>query len=110
MVALTEGERLLIERRRLGENQSQAAKRHGVRFDTYSWWERDLRSGDRPHVKIGKLSRGETCFILRRRLGLTRKQVADKVGVSGFWITQMEKEKANSTRLGEFWDVTTAGQ
>lgn len=109
MVALTEGERLLIERRRKEENQSQAAKRYGVRFDTYSWWERDLRSQDVPHAEVGKLTRGETCYILRRRAGLTRKQVAEGIGVSSFWITQMEKEKTKSNRLGKYWDVTTAG-
>ena len=100
---LTKGERLLLKRRRIGWNQTEYARYHAVKFDTYSLWERDLRK-DAPVVELGEITQSERYFILRRRSGKTLRWLACKVKCSITWYKKMEKCEVDDSRLKGFWD------
>jgi len=102
---LTNGEKLLIDRRRRDESQTEAAARLGVGRKIYAQWETDLKEG--PKVKGAFLLKlHEVCFLYRHRAGFTRKQVAKDLNVSEWWVTQMERgyPGAECGALVEYWE------
>lgn len=98
----TRGERLLIQRRRQGLTQRQAAAAYGHTLFGYRKWEND-QENETVNVRIGRLSDPEKCFLLRRRKGLTLPQLAAEVGCCRLWLNQMEKGTANPDRLIAYW-------
>jgi DNA-binding XRE family transcriptional regulator len=98
---LTNGERLILDRRRRKENQTQAAKRLGVDRKTLYLLETDQQES--PRVPIGKLKDHEIAFLYRRRAGLSRHELAKVFGVNIWWITRMERGELNCQRLLNFW-------
>lgn len=100
---LTKGERLIVARRRAGEGQGQAARRHGISHTRYSRWERDL-DDSAPNVLIGQLQPHERCLLLRRRVGYGQDRVAQEMGVCKEWLRQMEKGVGNCARLVQYWE------
>jgi DNA-binding XRE family transcriptional regulator len=100
---LTPSERLLIQRRRDGNTQPKAAAAMGVSEWHYRMIEAGNRPGSCPTVAIGKLMPYEAAFLMRRRRGIKRSELAKMIGVSCWWLTQMERGKTTSTRLIDFW-------
>lgn len=100
---LVPDERLIIERRRLGETQARAAKRYATTLYTYRRWEEG--GSDCPNPGIGRLEVHEACFIERRREKLPATVVAAGVGVSRWWITLMERGSEDPARLVAWWDA-----
>lgn len=99
---LSRGERLLVARRRRDESQVDAAARFDVSLYRYRQWETDEAKS--PHeLGLGKLDGFEACFLMRRRDGRSMAAVAKKVGVSRWWLCQMERGEVDSTRLVSFW-------
>jgi DNA-binding Xre family transcriptional regulator len=100
---LNPSERLLIDRRRRGLTQTQASQAWGFT----EWHFRMLEAGNRqsvcPRVRIGKLKPHESAFLMRRRKGIKRTELAKMIGISCWWLTQMERGQVNSKRLIEFW-------
>ncbi len=87
---LTAGERLMIDRRRRGETQAAAAKRHNVSRGHYASWE--LGRQDPPSVALRPALRlGEWCLVRRHRLGLTQAQLGERVGLCRLTIKRMER-------------------
>lgn len=74
-------------------------------FDQSVWEYRMAEAGKVPpmKVKLGKLEPHEAAVVMRRRAGMTRKQLAAILDVSGWWLTQMERGQVNSTRLIDYW-------
>ena len=99
---LTTGERLLIERRRIGQNQTEAATAYGLSEWQYRQCEED-KSDRIPAPPLGKLQDYEACTLMRRRAGLKRTELARKLGISGWWLTRMERGQIPADRLVEFW-------
>lgn len=99
---LTDSERLLIDRRRRGENQGQAARRLRITRFNYGRLERGI--GAIPKVKIGRLKSHETCLLYRRRAGWTQAQVAKELERCRWWINQMERGEAPCDELLWFWE------
>lgn len=99
MLRLTKGERLTVLRRRSGKTQAQAAKVADLTLNAYR--ERELNED--PDGRPLRLTPAEYCFVRRRRAGLTLDELAPKVGVSKWWICQMEKGRAPADRLVSFW-------
>lgn len=99
---LTLGERLLIDRRRRSEDQSEAAKQHGVTRTVYGTWERDVVAG--PAVKIGALEPYERCLLYRRRAGSTQEIVATGLERCRWWINKMESGEVDCTELMCYWE------
>ncbi len=100
---LKPGERLLLYRRRMNLNQTQAAEDWDTKPWTYRMWEGGNRTRDIPCPRLGGLKPHESCFITRRRAGMSRTQLAKALGVSNFWVTQMEKGAVSSDRLVKYW-------
>jgi DNA-binding XRE family transcriptional regulator len=106
---VTDGERLLLERRRHQESQRDAAARHGVSRYRYRRWEADSEDGA-PRVPLQRLREYEACFLLRRRTGTPLHELAAAAGVSRWWLCQMEYGQAPAARLVRFWGATLAGE
>ena len=105
--ALTRGERLLIDRRRRGENQGEAAERLGLTRTSYGAMERDLqpdllKPGQLP--KIGKLEVHERCLLYRRRVGKTQEEVALELKCCRWTVNQMERGLAPLHDLVSYWE------
>ncbi len=108
---LTAGERLLLERRRNGETQAQAARRHGVSRYCYRAWEDDSVSTGQPRPALRRLQPYEICYLLRRRNGQSLADFAADAGISPWWVTQMESGRAPLQRLQEYWqEAPSAGR
>lgn len=99
---LTNDERLLVQRRRLGETQDEAAERWGVSSWTYRCWERP-GNGAPLGIRIGRLQDHEICYLMRRQWGMSRKECAAAAGISQGWLTQMERGRIDCEPLIEFW-------
>jgi len=61
------------------------------------------RSRSCPRIRIGKLKPHEAAVTMRRRWGFKRTELAKQIGVSCWWLTQMERGRVNPKRLVEFW-------
>tara|TARA_R110002167_G_scaffold143958_2_gene333640 strand:- start:2983 stop:3303 length:321 start_codon:yes stop_codon:yes gene_type:complete len=99
---VTNGERLLIERRRADQNQTAAA----TSYDVSEWQYRQCESdeSDRiPAPPIGKLRDYESAMLMRRRQGMKRTELAAELGISGWWLTRMERGQIPADRLVNYW-------
>ena len=99
---ITRAERLLLDRRRRGEDQAAAARRLGVGIVLYKDWERGRRRFPR-RVALGKLRRWEELMLLRRRAGLTQGELASALGCTRRWVVLMESGRAPIRVLEEYW-------
>lgn len=104
---LTKGERLIIERRRDEHSQHQAAEAYEVSLYAYRQWEMDEEQSA-PMAPIGRLQPFEVCFIQRRRKGMALRDLAMALGLSRWWVTQMEYGRAACDRLIEYWSSQKA--
>ena len=101
---LTDGERLLLERKRRHQTQSEAAARYSVSPKLYGLWERDQR--EVPFTfrkKVFKMVQYERCLIRRRREDLTQAAVAKEMGCSRWWLNRMEQGQAPAGELAWYW-------
>lgn len=105
---LTEAERYLLDRRRKGENQTQAAARLGISRQKYNKLECGnlslLPERQVPAITIASLSGGERCLLYRRRLGLTQTALAAERSMSRYWINRQERDAVDSTDLICYWE------
>lgn len=100
--SLTNGERLLIDRRRALLSQKEAADAWSVSLYLYRRWEDD--KSDPPRTSVGRLEKFEVCLLKRRRSGLRVSDLAEKIGVSRWWLTQMERGEAPDDILVSWWE------
>ena len=98
----TKAERLLINRRRAGLTQPEAAESWGVSLYQYRRWE--LGSDAAPFVAVGWLRHHERCLLMRLRLKVSLRKVARDLGVSRWWVIKMERGDAPPDRLVEHWE------
>ena len=101
---LTNGERLLIDRRRSNQTQRDAAEEHGVTLYCYRRWETD-EYDDAPQVALHNLESYERCFLLRKRSGISLNDLSEAIGVCSWWLCKMEHGKENADRLIRHWAV-----
>ena len=99
---LTRGERVLIDRRRRGETQAQAAARYRVRRHVLSLWERDEKTP--PLIAIGRIECHERCLLYRRRSGFTQERIARDLKLSRWWVNKMERGLAPCDTLIWYWE------
>lgn len=97
-------EAIKIWRRRYDLSQEQAAQILGTTRDIYQLWERGTVQGPDPGITDYKPH--ELCFILRKRYKqFTGGQIADSIGVSRQWVSQMERGAVSPERLVAYWDL-----
>ena len=99
----TNGERLLLERRRRRQSQRKAANRHGVTRYCYRQWEAGIDESG-PRVPLQRLRPHEACFLLRRRAEIPLHKLARRMGISRWWLCQMEYGRESASRLVGFWN------
>ena len=99
---LSNCEQLLIDRRRRGETQPQAAKRLGTTPFMYGKWERAVVNG--PSVKVGMLKPYERCLLYRRRAEKTQAEVAEHLERCRWWVNQMERGEVSCDTLLWYWE------
>jgi transcriptional regulator with XRE-family HTH domain len=100
--ALTPGERLWLLRRRKRQNIEKAAAEYGVSAWVYSQWETDQNEGPDPELDI--VHPWEHYAILRRRSGMTQKEVAKLIGISQRRVCYMEHGEYSHAHLMVFWE------
>ena len=103
-IVLSEGERALIYRRRMGFNQKQMAAISGVKRRRYG--EMETRGSNTLAIVaiVEPITGAERCLILRRRSGWTQQACADLMGITRYWYNLMENGRAPSTKLEAFWN------
>lgn len=104
---LTPQEMLIIDRRRNGLNQKEAAKKFNVSLTTYSRWERGIVPFNRNicnKVRFSQLSAREKCFIYRKRCNMTLWDVAKQLKLSKYYVNLMELGKVDCDVLIWFWE------
>lgn len=97
---VTNGERLWIERRKLGRTQAERAERYGVCERIYSEVERDLRDDIKARRPTDCLI-GVVCALARRRHGQPLLEVAARFGCSH--VELLRRERDSDPRLVEAW-------
>lgn len=102
---LKKHERLVIDRRRREETQAQAAARYKVSLYAYRQWEENTNATGMPNVRVGRLAAYEACYMRRRRSGVRVKDLAIAMGLSRWWVIQMETGQATDVRLVEYWEA-----
>lgn len=106
---LTEGEKAMINRRRMQMTQADVAALHGVPQSKVSEWENGkgmppmaMRRNPLPLTELEELR------LLRKHIGLTIEEVADKLGVSHVTVIAMEKGRRDPEPLVRLINDTMA--
>ena len=102
---LTRGEKLYIRRKRLGLSQIEMSVDLGVIYCRYRAMEQDLEGSDPPFISLGKLRECESYCVSRVRAGVNKTALAEKIGVSVYWLRQMEQGTAPIKRLADYWEA-----
>jgi DNA-binding XRE family transcriptional regulator len=104
-LTLSQGEQLIIFRRRNNITQDEMANSYELDRNTYGRIERDVERNPRVDIKISDIENFEICFIFRRRSGLTQAECAAKIGISRVWLHEMETGQSNCKRLLTYWRI-----
>jgi transcriptional regulator with XRE-family HTH domain len=104
---LSQSEVVLITRRRAGFSQRDMGDSYDMSRYSYGRKERDEKEAARLMtftMSFDELKDHEKCFILRKRKGLTQREVAALLGLSRYWINQKEVGHVDCSDLKKFWD------
>lgn len=100
---LTRGEKLYIKRKRLGLSQIEMSVDLGVIHSKYRAMEQDVEGSEPPYISLGPLQECESYCVQRVRAGINKTTLAAEMGVSIYWLRQMERGEAPIKRLAEYW-------
>lgn len=103
---MTVGERLFVDRRRKKMTQADYAATLGMKPRRYQQVESGaIEDKEVTAPKVSKLTPTEECILLRRRHGMTQKDLAEKMQISRYWLILMEREEKPNQALLDHWDV-----
>jgi len=106
---LTDGERMRVARLRRNLTQGAYALRMGVSQSVVSRWEADELDIPKHIIKeqkrLGTISGAERAMIMRRRMGINIKDMAQDFGMSRYHIIKMESGRANAARYLEHVEI-----
>ncbi|MEE8181752.1 MAG: hypothetical protein V3T87_00395 [Candidatus Thorarchaeota archaeon] len=102
---LTRGEKLYIKRKRLGLSQIEMSVDIGVIHSKYRAMEQDVEGSEPPFITLGTLLECESYCVSRVRAGVNKTKLAAEIGVSVYWLRQMERGTAPIKRLADFWEA-----
>lgn len=106
IIKLSQGESLLIWRRREGWNQGKAAKYYNVSLFSYKLAEYSQSPNFKyKKVSLGELSAPEKCLIYRKRSKKTQKQVAKELGICRYWLRLQEQGVQPCNKLLAHWEA-----
>ncbi len=96
-------EKLFLDRMRRYELIAAAAKRWGVPYEHYRLWEKGTRKNP-PRVKLRGMNPHEHYTVMRLRHGLTRKELARRMGIMRRTLWEAEHGRLKTLeRFMEFW-------
>jgi len=112
ITGLSVGESHLISRRRSGLSQQEMADFCGITRNFYGEVERDqIECSNLGRSSVESLKLNEKMLLARRRAELTQGEVAAEIGVTRYWLNQMEIGAAPvSEDLTKFWEVKYGGE
>lgn len=96
----------LLYRLRTGLTQEEFAKKLNISLDRLKKIEAGTGHVDLRKIKFpldGKITPQEMCVVRRRRSGLKQSELAEKLGVSRYWLIKMEQGEADVSKLYKFW-------
>ncbi len=99
---LSAGEKLLLDRRRRGETQRDAAEAYAVTLYQFRRWELGEGEGV-PDVSLGDLEPHEICFIYRQRDGMSLEDLGAMINRTPCWISQIEKGDQPVDVVEHYW-------
>ena len=97
------GEKMLIDRRRRGENQADTAKRLDTNLTYYALEELDKYDDD-PVMTTMRLKGHERCILHRRRSGKPQSEIAEVLGVARYSVNLMEHGTLSARMLVDYWE------
>jgi hypothetical protein len=104
-IVLTDGERLLLWRRRMDWNQTQAAQHYGTSNFFYCLAENDRPKNGFEYRPVNiTLRPHEKCLIYRKRAKKLQSEIAAELGLCRTWLQWMEMGKVPCTKLLEWWE------
>jgi DNA-binding XRE family transcriptional regulator len=98
---VTNPEWLLLLRKRSNLTQASAAKKHGQTLFAYRKRE-ELNNTLKKRWRV-TLEEHEALWLRRVQSALSMQDLAHKIGISRFWLRQMEAGTAPLDRLREYW-------
>lgn len=101
---LTQGEKLVLWRRRKNWDQVKAAKYYKVSYFRYKLCEYDRASIDVSHIDLGSLQDHEKCLIYRKRSGKIQTQIAKEFGIGREWLRMQEQGTVPCSKLLTWWE------
>jgi len=66
-------------------------------------WESGRLPFDGKPPKITPPLKHELCYLKRRRMGLTQKEVGEELGYTKYWVRLMEQGRVDSSALERYW-------
>ncbi len=104
-INLTPAEKMKLDRRRRGESQQEAAERWGVTLYRYREAEAGRRSESKIRPRFTVVRDYEACLVLRTRRGDSVAALAKEMGISRWWLTQIERGKQPADELVRYWST-----
>ena len=105
---LTQGEKLLLWRRRKNWNQNKAARFFKISVFSYKLAEYSkLKNFNYAALEIDLLLPHERCLIYRKRSGKKQKQIAQELNIGNYWMRLQETGKTPCNKLLEYWEAKT---
>lgn len=106
--ALQPNERLLIDRRRRNQTQTEAAKRYRTTPKRYRAWEAGeeaitVQIKTSVPTDAQDLPLYEQCVVARTRRGWNMQTLIRRSGLSRYWVQQVERGRGNPDTLVKFW-------
>jgi len=108
---LSQPERILLQRRRHGLTQAQAADRFKIPRHIYARIENGKPVVTRKLENLVEWMKGpfvaqdhERCLIMRERCGKTQDEVAADLKCSRYWLNRMETGKEPCDTLLWYWE------
>lgn len=103
-IDISRGERLRLDRERMGLSQVQAAKAKNLSLHAYRKLEKNNSSESVPT----DVYEYEDFRIQRWRVQFSRKKFAKILKLSEYWISEMEFGRVSCDRLRTFWETYAA--
>lgn len=96
---ISQGEKLFLDRRQKGLTQPKMALALGI--DYYRYRELEQQGSRDNTVKdiTQNVCRGDYCTIIRRRLGLSQEEIAEKLGTTRYIVNRMELSRMTNIEL-----------
>lgn len=100
-IYISRGEQLFLDRRKVGNSQPQRAIQVGIDYYEYRRLEQEGPREDTVKDIPYDATLGDYSTIIRRRLGLSQEQVAEKLGSTRYLVNRMEMDEIANSELAD---------